>query len=101
MKTIIEETAIELAAAMYEEYRMAGFNDKRYKNQRHYVRTNFEKFIPKAIEQLLLILNGNYPDEMKAPIYEALLMRSDARIKMGAVDVTKYLEEAKPNGKTH
>lgn len=101
MKTIIEETAIELAAALYEEYRMAGFQDKRYKNQRHYVRENFEKFIPKALEQLLEILNGNYPDEMKAPIYEAIKSRADARIKMGDADVTKYLEEAKPNGKSH
>lgn len=76
MKTIIEETAIELAAAYYDVARQQGLTTI-YKNQRKYVKAHWEKFISKAIEHLNEILKGDYPDAMKAPIYEAFILRAN------------------------
>ncbi len=78
MKTVIEETAIELAAAYYEVARQQGLTVK-YKSQRQYVKEHWEKFIPKAIEHLTEILKGDYPDAMKNPIYEALIQRANTQ----------------------
>lgn len=76
MKTIIEETAIEMAAAFYDSARSRGIPSD-YKNQRKYVKANWEKFIPVAIKHLNEILAGDYPESMKQPIYEALLDRAN------------------------
>ncbi len=87
MKTIIEETAIELAAAFYENCRMMGMDCKPYRNQRHYVRNNFEKFIPKAVDLLTSMLDGGYPEEQKKEIYEALLSRAAYRPTINGVQL--------------
>lgn len=86
-KSIIEETAIELAAAFYEDCRMMGnitMNNpqtgKLYRNQVHYVKQNFEKFIPRATEILISMMDPSHslPYEKKMEIYEALMDRQIA-----------------------
>lgn len=84
MKTVIEETAIELAAAVYDETRKRGYQVK-YKNQRAYVKANWEKYIPRAIDVLTQMLHGNYPQEMKDTIYDALVHRASTRPKINGL----------------
>ena len=75
---LIENVAVEFAAAFYENARMIGLSCKPYKNQRDYIKKNFEKFIPKAIEQLTDMLGmSNYSDHVKKEIYEALMERAN------------------------
>lgn len=74
---LIEQTAIELAAAFYDHARCEGLSCKPYKNQRDYVKKNFERFIPKALEHLTTLLEMCSSDIMKNEIYEALLERAN------------------------
>lgn len=91
---IIEETAIALCAEVWEQAAMQGFVMKPYKNQRQFIKKNFEKYVPKAIEVLLTMLNGEYPEEMKKTIYEAIIERGDYVPTVNGVEVpevNKYL----------
>lgn len=93
-KTVIEETAIELAAEVYDTWRRNGMPCEPYRNQRHYVRKNFEKFIPKAIDLLLEILHNSGTSElMKEQIYDAFLSRNQAKITIAGHDVSSHFKE--------
>lgn len=74
---LIEQTAGELAAIFYEAARSSGLKSK-HKNARNYAKTNLEKFIPKAVELLLSMLQMNHiSDVLKNEIYEALIERAN------------------------
>ena len=53
--TVIEQTAIQLAACFYEAGRSSGLKSK-HKNARAYAKANLERFIPKAIDILTTML---------------------------------------------
>lgn len=74
--SIIEATAIEMCAAYYDVAMQQGLPTS-YKSQRKYVKANWEKFVPKALDALLQILGGDYSDEMKKPIYAAVIERAN------------------------
>lgn len=75
---IIEKTAIELAIAVYDQYRRDGNYDPRYKNEKIYAQKNLEKHIPKAVELLTSMLSRpDLNDILKHQIYEALLERAN------------------------
>src|SRR4051812_39706072 len=74
---LIEKTAGELAATMYEAGRSSGMTS-RYKNARAYARANLERFIPKAVELLIDIMSRpNTPPDQKELIYQALMERTN------------------------
>lgn len=76
--TVIEKTAIELAAVYYEAGRSTGLTSK-YKSPRAFARHNFERFIPKAVELLMSMLDRpDIADLMKNEIYSAILERANA-----------------------
>lgn len=91
--TLIEQTAIELAAEVYDGFRCMGFTDPRYPNERKYIKKNFERFIPKAIELLLQILHRESTSKvMKDEIYKAIIERNEHKVTINGQDVTKLLE---------
>lgn len=72
---LIEHVAGQLAATWYEIGRGQGMKSK-WPTARLYAKNNIEKFIPKAIEHLIEILNNpTFPDLAKQEIYEALMER--------------------------
>lgn len=72
---LIEKTATELATVFYEVGRSQGLTSK-CKDARHYARVHLEKFIPKAVDYLLDILNNPHTDpDAKVMIYDALSER--------------------------
>jgi hypothetical protein len=76
--TLIEDTAIEFAAAFYEAARMKGIDCKPYRNQRQYIKKNFEKFIPHAVKHLTEMLSSTtLHEDLKYKIYEALTERAN------------------------
>lgn len=77
-KSIIEVTAIEMCAEFYDVAMRQGLPTT-YKTQRKYVKANWEKFIPVALNALLEILGGDYPEEMKKPIYAAVIERANSQ----------------------
>lgn len=96
---VIERTAAQFAAVFYE----AGMNSgatSRYKSARHFARANVERFIPKAIEHLLDVLNRpDINDHLKQEIYVALMERvhdTDTNLmqdgKLPDIDISKYLD---------
>lgn len=73
--TLIEKTALEFAAVWYDVGRSQGLKSK-HKTARHFAAHNFIKFIPRAIEHLIDILNNPHSaPEMKQEIYSALMER--------------------------
>ncbi len=98
-KTIIEKTAINLCAQFYEDNRMMGnpcLDPKTgmpYRNQRAYVRKNFERFITMAVEASLSLLGrADTPDEVKQEIYEAILERVEYEPMINGTPVGQYLK---------
>lgn len=92
---IIEQTAMALCAEVWEQAAVAGLVMKPYRGQKHFVKKNFTHYIPKAIEYLIQILNGDYPDQMKMPIYEALVERGDYMPTINGnviTDINKYMQ---------
>lgn len=95
--TVIEKTAAEFAAVWYETGRSQGLTSK-WKTPKAYARANFEKFIPKALEILLSMLNrSDIHDLMKEEIYEAIMERhndkalTDIMPNIPNIDITKLL----------
>lgn len=96
---VIERTAAQMACVFYEAGMNMGATSK-YKNAKQFARANLERFIPKAIEHLLEILNR--PDintHMKDEIYTAIMERvHDGQTnvmvdnKLPDIDITKYLD---------
>lgn len=78
--TLIETTAMEIAAFVYDSFRRCGAIDKKYPNERIYIKKNWERFIPKATEKLLEIMGReSTPEAMKMEIYEAFTERANHR----------------------
>lgn len=74
--TIIEQTAAEFAAVIYETGRAQGMTSK-YKTPRAYARAYFEKYVPKAIEHLTSMLGrSDINDLLKQQIYDAIIERT-------------------------
>lgn len=75
--TLIEKTALELAAAFYEIGRGQGLKSK-YKNPKDYAKAYLTKFIPKAVDLLMDILaKESTPQVQKDAIYDALMERTN------------------------
>ncbi|MDE2031379.1 MAG: hypothetical protein KGI58_03940 [Patescibacteria group bacterium] len=73
--TLIEKTALELAASFYEIGRGQGLKSK-YKNARSYAKAYVKNFIPKAVDLLMDILaKDSTPQAQKDAIYDCLLER--------------------------
>ena len=90
---IIEKTAIELAIAVYDQYRRDGNVDPRYKNEKIYAQKNLEKYIPKAVELLTdMLAREDLNDILKDQICEALLERANWTPTINGVSVdSKFL----------
>ncbi len=76
---LFEQIALQFAAIYFEAAMSTGFKNvdkhgrKKYKDARHFARLNVEKFVLKAVEYCMDMLNR--PDiakEMKDTIFEAL-----------------------------
>lgn len=75
--TLIEQVAGELAATWYEIGRSQGLKSK-HKNALDYARANLEKFIPKALEHLIDMLNNpTVPIEQKEMIHDCIVARAN------------------------
>lgn len=75
--TLIEKTALELAATFYEIGRGQGLKSK-YKNPRDYAKAYLIKFIPKAVDLLMDILaKPETPQSQKDAIYDAIMERTN------------------------
>lgn len=73
--SLIEKTAASLATEFYEIGRQQGLTSK-HKTHQAYARANLEKFIPKAIEHLIVMLgNPDFSPMLKEEIYDALMDR--------------------------
>lgn len=73
--TLIEKTALELAAAFYEIGRSQGLKSK-YKNPKDYAKKHLKNFIPKAVDILMdMLAKSETPQAQKDAIYDALLER--------------------------
>jgi hypothetical protein len=95
---LIEQTALQLAANLYEIGRSQGMTSK-YKTARDYAKANVEKFIPLAVNHLIEALSGNVlgPDQ-KDLIYQAIMERTnDAELSNIGIESfkndTPYLPE--------
>lgn len=72
---LIEQTALSLAAAYYEQGRSLGLTS-RYKNPQQYAKRYVERFIPSAVSILMDMLGSDATKpEMKEMIYEAFMER--------------------------
>lgn len=75
--TLIEKTALELAATFYEIGRGQGLTSK-YKNPKAYAKRHVKEFIPKAVELLMDIMaNPKTPQAQRDAIYDAFLERAN------------------------
>lgn len=86
--TLIEKTAMEMAAFAYEEYRRTVGIDPKYPTQKSYVKTNFEKFLPAATARLAQMLSGGYSEHIKKEIYEAFIERANAGVRIGNTELS-------------
>ena len=74
---LIEKVAGECAAVFYEAGRSTGLKSK-YPDARSYAKAHLEKFVPKAVEILLGMLNDpRVPQFQKNEIYEAVIERAN------------------------
>lgn len=73
--TLIEKTALELAAAFYEIGRGQGLKSK-YKNPKDYAKAYVKEFIPKAVDILMdMLAKDSTHVTQKDAIYDALMER--------------------------
>lgn len=78
LSTIIEKRAMAIAAFIYDSYRRCGKTDPKYPNERIFIKKNWERFIPKATEQLIEKLGiASTPEDEKMEIYQALTERAN------------------------
>lgn len=74
---LIEKTALELAATFYEAGRSSGLQSK-HKDARSFARAYVERFIPKAVDLLMDILNSpSTSADQKNLIYDAVMERTN------------------------
>lgn len=95
---VIEKTALDLAAVFYEAGRSSGLTSK-HKNARKFARANVEKFIPKAVELLMDMLQmPHIPQEQKDLIYDAIMERTnDKELSNIGIPVFKNNAEYSPD----
>lgn len=75
--TLIEKTALELAAVFYEAGRSSGLKSK-HKDAKSYAKAYLTKFIPKAVELLMdIISKDTTPQAQRDAIYDALMERTN------------------------
>lgn len=90
---LIEKTALDLATAFYEGGRSAGLTSK-HKNARSFAKANVEKYIPKAVEVLLEILNNPAtPKDQKDMIYDAIMERTNDQ-ELGSIGIKAFENNA-------
>src|SRR5882762_8941100 len=98
---LIEQTALKLACAAYEQGMSLGLTSK-YKNAREYAKRYVEMFIPLAVNFLMdMLANPATPDDMKSLIYDALIERTnDEELSNIGIPIFKndipYLPDNKP-----
>lgn len=87
---LIEETALQLAAAYYEIGRSKGLVS-RYKDPKSYAKKYIKNFIPKAVETLMdMLANPSTPANMKETIYDAFMERTnDEELSNSGIPVFK------------
>lgn len=96
--TILERTALSIAAEWYEIGRGQGLTSK-WPNARAYAKANLERFLPNAVSILLDMLkpDSNCTEEMREAIYLCLMERHndpDLLVHMPNIDVAKVLKIA-------
>lgn len=75
--TLIEKTALDLAAVFYEAGRSSGLKSK-HKDAKSYAKAYLKEFIPKAVELLMEILSkDSTPQPMRDAIYDAFMERTN------------------------
>lgn len=81
---IIADAAKAIARESYEG--MAHENEfyAEWPNREQFVAANWRMFVEGARAALLKILSGDYPDAMKEPIYEAMLIDGSLKAQPGA-----------------
>lgn len=84
---LIADTARDIAREAYES--VAHSNDfyAQWPDREAFVKANFSMFVDGARAALLEILKGDYPDAMKDPIYEALVIDGSYRKQANASPV--------------
>ena len=98
---VIEKTALELAAILYEAGRSSGLTSK-HKDAKAFAKANVQTFIPKAVELLMDMLgNPATPQDQKDLIYDAIMERTnDPELSNSGIPVfkneTPYLPDNKP-----
>jgi hypothetical protein len=69
---LLAETAKGIAHEAYEDLAHDNAFFAEWPNRRVFVKKNWQMFVDAARESLIKILQGDYPDAMKQPIYEAI-----------------------------
>lgn len=93
---LIERTALEYAAVYYEAGRSTGLKSK-WKNPKSFAKNNFEKFIPRVVDDFLTMLNNpTFDASAKDIIWKALQKRhNDPNLQTGNelpnIDVKKLI----------
>lgn len=71
---LIAKTAREIAREAYESLAHDNTFHAEWPNREGFVQRNWQMFVDQARKALIRIISGDYPDAMKQPIYEALLI---------------------------
>lgn len=71
---LIKKTAEEIAAEVYEDAAHDNAFFAEWPRRRTFVRKNWTIYVDAARKALIRILHGEYPEAMKQPIYEALII---------------------------
>lgn len=80
---LIAKTAKEIANEAYEMCAHDNVFHAEWPDQRVFVRKNWTMFVDSARDALMAILTGDYPEQMKEPIYEAFLIDGSQRKPSG------------------
>lgn len=70
----VREVAFEMAREWYEEAARDNGFFARWPSREGFVQANWNSFSQDARQALVAILAGDYPESMKEPIYQALLL---------------------------
>lgn len=96
---LIAETAQSIAREAYES--IAHSNDfyAAWPDRERFVAQNWSMFVQDARTALLKILAGDYPEAMKQPIYEAMLIDGELKHDHGsAAQMNRHQRRAKLSG---
>lgn len=76
---LIMEAAKGIAAEAYETMAHDNAFFQEWPKRRPFVQRNWPMFVEHARQSMLTILSGDYPEAMKQPIYEALIIDGSFR----------------------